>query len=358
MKNKLIIFLTVFLFSFLSQAQRYKTIIIDSVEYYVCPEYKEVNYNNICSNRKKECKLPDGNWVILYKKDTSKIFSKFELHHCQKENKTVEYYFNGNISKEESFKDGNQISLKKYYENGQIKSESRFHFVTMIGKRKFLFFRKKMKILMPIGVSKSWYENGQIKSIDEFSNPVIINGIEDIQKITSKRISYYKKGNKKKIIFTKAWELDSLYSSWYENGQVHEQFLVKDTNSITFIYYSDGSIKEKGRRKKTLKIGKWIGYYPNGVLEYEGNYEIISYYIDGVKINSPSPNNINIKVGEWIYYYPNGKIMAKGSYEENITGDIDFKRKEGWLFWNKKGKKISSLKIKNEYKIDAEKKAF
>ena len=360
MKKRLFILFTVLSLSITGQSQKYKKITIDYNKYYVCPEYKSVNYQSfICTNNNKKCKLPNGKWIILYKEDTTKIYLKFELYNCQKINKAIQYYFNGNIEKEQIYEDNEVVYFKTYYENGQIKSEGQSDFIILKRKRRY-WFRTKAKMLYPIGIWKEWYKNGELKVLKEHNNniminPIIKNPFEEIyfRNLNGKIVYYYENGNKKKEMFFKNDKIDSLYSVWYENGQIKEQLLFDngtyvDTNKTTIIYYPDGSIKEKGKRKMALKSGKWVGYYPNGTLRYEGCYEIISYYIGDWHI----PNFTNIKTGEWIYYYPNGQIMAKGYYVKDINENANFKRKEGWLFWNKKGDKTLPFNIEDEYIID------
>ncbi len=359
-ENKLLIlFAMTLLFSTGGLSQKYKKITIDSTEYYVCPEYKSINYQSSLCEEKAGCKLPDGKWIVLYKEDNSKIFSKFELHNCKKENKAIEYYFNGNISKEQIFKNNKVIYFKTYYENGQIASEGQYDFIILRFKRKY-WFPRKTKMYYPVGIWREWYENGQLKLLEEHSDKVMLNPkiqhpFEAIlfSNLNGKVVFYYQNGNKKKEMFFKNDKIDSLYTFWYENGQIKEQLLFKDgifvdTNKTTFVYYPDGSIKEKGKRKKSLKVGKWIGYYPNGKLRYEGYYKIISYSIGDYFI----PQFENIKTGEWIYYYPNGQIMAKGSYVECFEEKAKFKRKNDWLFWNEKGERTTPFDIKDEYNLE------
>jgi hypothetical protein len=80
--------------------QEIKTINLDSVEYYVYPEYQGQKWiRSYNFNKNKKCRLKDGKWLILYEEDTTKIYSKFELDNCTYKGELMKFHFNGKYLK-------------------------------------------------------------------------------------------------------------------------------------------------------------------------------------------------------------------------------------------------------------------
>ena len=209
----------------------------------------------------------------------------------------------------------------------------------------------------PVGERREWYQNGQLKLIENykstkddcyFPKEKTAEFIFRFRNLEGRMTAFYKNGNKKIERFYTDSKLDSICTFWHSNKQLKEQYIFDngvfvDTNRVLESYYSNGNIKEKGKRKRALKTDKWIGYYKNGSMHYEGNYTIVQYCIGDFY---GLWKYCSIKTGVWTYYYPNGQIKAKGRY---IDDGIEFKKDTGWLYWDEKGTNISFIKIDNEY---------
>ena len=78
----------------------------------------------------------------------------------------------------------------------------------------------------------------------------------------------------------------------FQKGKRHRHWIEQ--------YYSHDEEKgyktEKGPYVNDKKHGDWVGYHPNGSVEYEGAY------VDGKKH------------GHWVERYPDGSVSSEGSY--------------------------------------------
>lgn len=65
----------------------------------------------------------------------------------------------------------------------------------------------------------------------------------------------------------------------YEDGQLQEQFFVKETKDGSFIkdgeyksWYEDGQNQEAGKYSNGVKVGNWKSWHENGQLKFDLNY--------------------------------------------------------------------------------------
>ena len=128
------------------------------------------------------------------------------------------------------------------------------------------------------------YENGQVQSIENFKNG----------KLDGEFKEFYKDGTLAQIGTFKNGDLESI-KAFYENGNLKFEENLKD------------------------RKGKYRGYYPNGMLEVEG--EVFQ----------------GDEIGLWKYYNEEGKLLSEGRYKEG-------KKIGKWKLYNLDG---SLLKIEN-----------
>jgi antitoxin component YwqK of YwqJK toxin-antitoxin module len=105
--------------------------------------------------------------------------------------------------------------------------------------------------------------------------------------------------------------LDSLYTSFFQNGRVKNTGYFKNNKANGFwkYYYESGALKMEGPYKDNEHNGYWKYFYENGSVNMEG-----SIFKE-------------IKEGEWKYYYENGNLKNSGSYKKN--------KKQGiWKYYN------------------------
>ena len=108
--------------------------------------------------------------------------------------------------------------------------------------------------------------------------------------------------------------LDSLYTSYFQNGKVKSTGIFKNNkaNSHWKYYYEGGNLKMEGPFKDNEHNGYWKYYYETGTVNMEGEI-----YKD-------------IKEGEWKYYFENGNLKNQGIYRKN--------KKQGiWKYFNEDG---------------------
>ena len=79
---------------------------------------------------------------------------------------------------------------------------------------------------------------------------------------------------------------------------------------------------EQRSYKKGMRSGKWVKYYENGQLEYEGyaennelNGEFISFFDNG-NINTKGEFDMGYQVGTWEYYDENGDLLEVKNFEK------------------------------------------
>jgi len=134
----------------------------------------------------------------------------------------------------------------------------------------------------------------------------------------------------------------------YDNGQVKEQFLVKETKDGSFIndgeyktWFENGQSETFGQYADGKKTGNWKKWYKNGQLESDKNYKIDSldgafseWYESGQKIVEGN-YKMDKEVGEWTVWFENGQMKLKNLF--SINGDYDGKQ----VTWHKNGVKES-----------------
>ncbi|HVD97797.1 MAG TPA: hypothetical protein VNB90_06295 [Cytophagaceae bacterium] len=108
--------------------------------------------------------------------------------------------------------------------------------------------------------------------------------------------------------------LDSLYSSYFQNGKLKSTGIFKNNkaNGKWKYYYESGGLKMEGPFKDNEHNGYWKYYYENGLLNMEG--EIYK----------------EVKEGEWKYYFENGNLKNTGVYHKNKKNGI-------WKYFNEDG---------------------
>jgi antitoxin component YwqK of YwqJK toxin-antitoxin module len=81
----------------------------------------------------------------------------------------------------------------------------------------------------------------------------------------------------------------------------HDIFRV---NSVLSSYYENGQIEYKIHYKNGNKDGEWISYYENGRIKGKINYK-----------------NGKEDDGEWVSYYEDGQIKEKRTYKDGKRVD-------------------------------------
>ena len=91
--------------------------------------------------------------------------------------------------------------------------------------------------------------------------------------------------------------------------------------------YNNGHTSSEGKYDKGIKVGEWKKYFPDGVLEFQINY-----------------NDEGIKHGDWKSFHKNGKLKKEGIYK---NGGEEGK----WVEYHENGETAIEKNYKNDKKI-------
>jgi len=309
--------------------------------------------------------------------------------------KYIEYYKNGQIKVQGSYKEGKRDGEFKaflrdgksagsvFYKDGKIikstlvkamKDNASFSLVTDINynlnshkivtdefpnqllKQYFVFNKNGLLD----GESREYYEEGDIQSVSSFKNDVA-DGIF---------ISYYQNGNIKDKQNYKNGNEEGEGLFYYENGQLEEKYFMKNgkLDGEAINYFEDGKIRHKAIykdgiileeevhenneiKKNTFKNEEIVQqdiYSKNKILKTtiffleNGKTKIISYHENGNKKEEVFAIN-GLLDGEAFSYYPSGKIENKSFFKNG-------KREGESLTYYENGKLKKKILYKNGMK--------
>ena len=148
--------------------------------------------------------------------------------------------------------------------------------------------------------------------------------------------SYYFTGNEMAYRLNFFEDMLLSYSYLDSKGNFIEDVRIDSSTSMIRCYFKNGKKSTESEIKNGIYHGARKDYYPDGQVEYTGNYlegenhgEFRSYYPGG-SLRSESHYKYDELSGPYRLYYPDGKLMISGSYEVN--------EKNGeWKFYNKDG---------------------
>ena len=312
----------------------------------------------------------DGN--LAYIQEVKIIEGKEPILH----GKYIEYYKNGQIKVQGSYKKGKRdgefkVFLRNgksagsvFYKDGKIikstlvnsmRDNASFSLTTDInynlnsneiitdefpnGLLKQYFIYNKNGLLD--GESREYYEEGDIKSISHFKNH-IPDGVF---------ISYYQNGNMEEKYTYVNGQANGECFSYYENGKLEERYFLKngEIDGEAFAYYPSGKLEVKDFFKDGKKEGESIFYHENGNIKQKSTFkngkregDLFIYFPSG-KLRQ-TEKYINGKIeGEVIEYYESGTIKEKAYF-------INDKQEKEHFFYDKKGKLIKTDIYKNGVK--------
>jgi len=265
--------------------------------------------------------------VIAFSQDTTKV-----------DGYTVFKYENGKKSSEGIIRKGKPDGYwKTYYESGILKSE---------GNRKnyeldslWKFYNEEGKLILEITYGKG-KKNG-IKTTYPNNEIVKENYVNDIKEGFT---SYYYANGKLRLAIN--------FVNGREQGTAREYS--QSGNVITLLEYKKGYLVSKENVNRlnydSLKQGKWVDFYPNGILKSEGYYSAgikngyfkeysqdgnlvsVSKYVNGeLQKDASELTKLDIKTD----YYNTGQIKKIGSYKNNIPEGVS-------RDYSKDGKIVSS----------------
>jgi antitoxin component YwqK of YwqJK toxin-antitoxin module len=111
---------------------------------------------------------------------------------------------------------------------------------------------------------------------------------------------YYDNGTVRLESFVNNNMYDSIFVSYYENGNKRAEGVYKKctykTSSTVIVQSTCGVERDTIQPKEGIYNGQWKYYYENGQLESVKNYFC------------------NIKVGQWLFYDSTGKLLENEFY--------------------------------------------
>jgi antitoxin component YwqK of YwqJK toxin-antitoxin module len=237
-----------------------------------------------------------------------------------------------------------QGDWKEFYPNGGIKSEKTFKDDLIHGYYKEYDTRGRLVITM-------LYENGAIVKSRVEDEP-------DIEVVT-------KHDQDGKLIYSGPYRNKvpvGVHREFGKDGKVTNSYIYNDNGLLL----SEGIVDEAGNRN-----GKWKDLYSNGKVQAEGQYTDNrrsgqwKFYNSFEKVEQTGSYNNGRPDGLWNWYYEDGKILKEEEYfqgqrdglstEYSITGDViaqgqysDGERNGAWKFkagdLTEEGKYITGLK--------------
>jgi antitoxin component YwqK of YwqJK toxin-antitoxin module len=204
-----------------------------------------------------------------------------------------EYYSDGKVKIEASFKDGKAEGWRKEFDpNGKIKKAYIFHQNQKIAEGKLDTSGFKT------GYWKEYYLDGILKSEGSY----IAGKKSGLWKY------YHPNGQLEQTgSYNNRGKEDKQWTWYYPDGSLHrEEYYfngVQDGHSIEL--FPDGKVITEGEYIEGKKNGKWI-------LDYGDHREEGEYSDDKRK-------------GKWIFYFPNGQINFEGSFIDDLPN--------GWHTW-------------------------
>ena len=251
-----------------------------------------------------------------------------------------EFYPDGTIKSEKSYKDGKLDGISKEFDTkGRLTTLDKMNYgkvdtamgFTLLDMYKDFHDNGKKKL---VGGLQDGLKNGIFREYDDQGNLVTGYIYEYDTIIAEGFIS-------PEGIYTGLWKL------YYKNGAVKAEGEYENgiQNGEWVYYYPSGQIEQKGLMKNGTYVGSWTWYYSNGTLkrteyyngksllegtvtEYDslGNEIARGDYYNGLRegewfyhvndYKEVGAYTIGFRDGIWRSYYENGKLYWEGAYSE------------------------------------------
>ena len=296
----------------------------------------------------------EGNIITLYEYNNDFLVSRERINRFDengdKQGPWKEFYDNGNIKKEMTFRNGllhgyykeyNErgiLTSTMLYDNGKIVEGNVEDSPEVDIRNDFdsdgnLVFSGPFRMGVPVGIHREYNTDGSVKS----------------------SVIYNDRGIKvSEGIVTEDGRRHGPWKNFYENGKVKEEGEYdynRRTGEWTF-YNREGRIIQTGTYRNGRPEGLWKWYYPEGsilreegyfqgkrdgqFIEYSKNGDIISQgeYLDGerngqwkVKIGDHTEEGnyiIGLRDGMWRYYDDEGNVLYRGRYIQDNADAYHF----------------------------------
>ncbi len=219
-----------------------------------------------------------------------------------------EEYSNGYLRNKNTFnqldEEGNKTGIwREYFDNGNIKNE--------------ISYKGGLKD----GISKEFDKEGKLLTINEMKNGQEASDPGGVVIIDLYK-EYHSNGKVKLVGGLNKGKKSGIFRSYDENGELLRAYVYKKDTLLSegmlkpggifqdewITYYSDGTQKSKGTFEEGLRNGKWTYFYKSGKKEQEGKFKK------------------DVLSGQWVWYYQNGQI--KKSEYFNSKGKLEGEQAE------------------------------
>ena len=255
------------------------------VEYYISGQLK--SKGNFLDG------VQNGHWQFYYVNEI--LQSEGNYINGVQDGNWFHYYDNGKIQQKEFYKLGYPVEIVSYFKNGNIKEES--------------FLKHDIEDILNLkndteGVIKKYYENGNIEYEENY-----ING-----NLSGKWYRFYDTGELWQEVNCANNSFQGLFTTYYKNGNKKSEKIYKDgvqvEGSLSTEYYENGMIKvECIVDRHYINDEKW------GEMEVLGCDSIILYWETGFK-SAEGKYLEEKKVGKWIYYSKDGIINKEEFFDD------------------------------------------
>ena len=301
-----------------------------------------------------------GNVITLFEYRNDFLISRQKINREDdknlKQGEWIDFYPNGLVKSEKTFKDDllhgyykeydnrGRLVLTMLYENGAIvksgiEDEPDIEIVERFDDEKKLIYRGPFRKDIPVGIHQEYGKDGKV-----------INGFiyNDMGLLLSEGI------------IDEAGNRNGKWKDLYPDGKTQAEGTYTDNRrtGLWKFYTNTGKVEQTGNYNNGRPDGLWKWYHDNGNLrreeeyflgqrdgsyvEYNENGEIIAQgqYSDGERnekwifksgdITEEGRYIIGLKEGQWRSYYNDGKLKSRGNYAQgNPTGQHIFYYQDG-----------------------------
>ncbi len=226
-----------------------------------------------------------GKWIYYHQGAPDQIMAEGIYQNGIKNSIWKYYYKNGILASEGMFKNNQKLNKwAEYYENSQIKSTANYTILegseeepaklkTSIEGIMLTYYEngevwkeEEFRQGVKKGRTQEFYSSGQLKEVSWYENN-IRNG---------KLNAWWPDGKLEMEGFIDLGKKTGKWQIYHTNGNLQVYYIYKNNvkHGYSKEYYPDGQLKTRGRYHNNQKNGIWVDYYAEGGLKFKGRYRI------------------------------------------------------------------------------------
>lgn len=245
----------------------------DASEYFEKRDFTNTNDKFTTRKTTDDCRIYHKGGEIIAKEVFAPDGSVIDSIGLVPDGIVKEFYDNGQLKLEETYKNGKPNGVrKKYDEVGRLWAEETYvngklngivrvynYFKDKVFEEEAYFENDKLN-----GTRKTYYPNGRISVEENYSNA----------RFEGPRKSYYENGQTATEEFYKNGKLDGMRIHYYDNGSLwsEERYIAGLLEGVKKDYYTSGQLRFEEFYKNGKLEGKRIFYFETGNVMYEELY--------------------------------------------------------------------------------------